>query len=125
MPKMLFLPRGYLTVVALFWAYDSGLFDSIARSPNSPTATSISEWLKVEEKAEPEITPIIDSMPPAEFATLKDEILQELSAFDQQSTHSSQTSFDSLQMNSVEEDLPQKRSEAPRGIKNYLHKIFR
>ncbi|MDB4638080.1 MAG: hypothetical protein P8M30_02660 [Planctomycetaceae bacterium] len=123
--KMLFLPRGYFTIVALFWAYDYGLFDSISQSPDYPTGTSMTEWLKPGDTPKDEMTAAIDLMPPAEFASLKDEILKELSALDQQLADNSQTSLVQSQTSSRREDQGQRRSEVPRDIKIYLHKLFR
>ena len=129
--KLLFLPRGYLTLIALFWAYEHGLLDSMFQTSDSPVAAQIVEWLNSAGKQEGEFATEPDSMPPAEYATLKNQILEELSAFDPPSVETTPSRFEYLQSqahdgaDARDGEQSQSRSEIPQDIKNYLHKYFR
>jgi len=114
----------------LFWAFEAGLFDSLAQAPQSAQITQMWDWLKPETISESDSVSEYELMPPAEFAILKDKILAELSTVDQQvsiehsSPFSPQNSESQVEAESPDQGI-ERRSEVPRDIRYFLHKIFR
>ena len=114
---MLFLPRGYVTFLALFWAYQNGSLDSLLNSTDPPTATQIAQWLRPTESNSEFASPVSKT----DRTSLKSQILEELSNVDPVPVSDESAANTTTRI----ETSGEMRSEIPLDFRGYLHRIFR
>ncbi|MBD3673709.1 MAG: hypothetical protein HUJ26_09320 [Planctomycetaceae bacterium] len=84
--KLLFLPRGYLTLFVLFWTYQNGWWDSWPLSDLRPATTCLIQWLKPLEISWNNANESSGRPDAGQHEVLKLQILEELSKYDFQSS---------------------------------------
>jgi len=120
MLKLLFLPRGYVTIFALFWWFQNGELDFWREPDQRPTATQIVAWLSSSNQNSQSEIEVINP-PDTEHTRLKSQILAELAKYER--SHTSETA---VPLENRDSELTgQMRSEIPPEIGDYLHKLFR
>jgi len=118
--KLLFLPRGYLTFLILFYAYQTGWMERVLQSTDTPSATAVLQWF--DSARPPSPTPASrpeQSAPSVE--ELKSEILQELTRLEQEARAGSE--FQTVTPQRTEPN--EIRSEVPTDIQGYFHRMLR